>query len=91
VQINPSPVVLLNRCIVISKIDGFQKAIESIYSIPEIDKHLESKYLFPAVLGELYRHSNKKDEAKKFLERAIGLTHSPLEKKLLQKKLSMLP
>lgn len=90
-RINPSPVVLLNRAIVIGKIEGAQKAVDEIHSIPDIDKLVQTHYLFPATLGELYRQLGKLKESGQVLRVAISLTHSPLEKALLQRKLSPLP
>lgn len=87
-RINSSPVVLLNRAIVIGKISGAKQAIEEINSIPEIEKYIKSNYLFSAVLGELYIQINKNAEAKKYFEKAISLTNSEAEKKLIQKKLN---
>jgi RNA polymerase sigma factor (sigma-70 family) len=86
-QINTSPVILLNRAVVISKVLGHQKAIEAIKSIPEIDDLIESHYLFPAILGEMYRQLQNREEATHFFEIALRLTPSRIEKKLLQKRL----
>ena len=84
---NPSPAVLLNRAIVIGKIDGPQMAIDEIHSIPEINKLVHTHHLFAATLGELYRQAGKTNESAQFLQIAIALTHSPSEKALLQRKL----
>jgi RNA polymerase sigma factor (sigma-70 family) len=90
VQMNPSPVVLLNRAIVLSKIENPHKAIEAILRIPRVDELIQSQYLFSATLGELYSELGQQEEAKRLLGRAILLTHSSPEKKLLKKKLSAL-
>ena len=86
-QLNPSPVVLLNRAIVISKTDGPAKAITTIHTIPGIEKLVEKHYLFAATLGELHSQLLNHYEARRHFEKAISLTNSPVEKKLLQKKL----
>lgn len=86
-QLNPSPVVLLNRAIVIGKIDGVAKAITTINTISGIDKLSEKHYLFAATLGELHSQLHNQYEARQYFEKAIALTNSPVEKKLLQKKL----
>jgi RNA polymerase sigma-70 factor (ECF subfamily) len=90
IHLNQSPAVLLNRAIVVSKIHGPEKAIEEILSMKDIVKLLGSHYLFPAVLGDLYRQTGDKKEARKLLEIAIGMTTSPAEKNLLGKKLEAL-
>ncbi len=87
-KINLSPVVLLNRAIVIGKISGSKKAIEEINAIPGIEKFIGSNYLFSSVLGEMYRQEKNIEEGKKYFEKAIALTNSETEKKLLQKKLA---
>lgn len=89
-ELNPSPSVLLNKAIVISKIEGAQKAIDEIRAIPQIEKLLHTHYLFPATLGELYRHPGKTDDAKPLLQMAMALTHSPSEKALLERKLNQM-
>jgi RNA polymerase sigma factor (sigma-70 family) len=86
-HVNPSPVVLLNRAIVIGKIDGAAKAITTINAIPGIEKLSEKHYLFAATIGELHSQLHNHYEARRHFEKAIALTASPVEKKLLKKKL----
>jgi RNA polymerase sigma factor (sigma-70 family) len=87
VQINPSPIVLLNRAIVIGKVEGPEKAIAAINVIPGVDKLMEKHYLFPATLGELYSQLQHENEARNYFEKAIMLTSSSAEQKLLRKKI----
>lgn len=89
IKINPSPVVLLNRAIVIGKISGAEKAITEINLIPDINKFKKTNYLFTAVLGELYSQMENKTEAKNFFEQSLSLTNSEAEKKLLHKKIKL--
>jgi predicted RNA polymerase sigma factor len=70
-----------------SKKEGAAKAITIINSIPGIEKLLEKHYLFAATLGELHSQLHNHHEARKHFEKAIVLTNSPMEKKLLQKKM----
>lgn len=88
-KFNSSPVVLLNRAIVIGKISGATKAITAINSISGIDKLAEKHYLFAATLGELHSQLYHHHEAICFFEKAIALANSPIEKKLLQKKIDV--
>jgi RNA polymerase sigma-70 factor (ECF subfamily) len=90
IKINSSPVVLLNRAIVIGKISGAKKAIDEINLISSVEKYIKSNHLFSAVLGEMYKQENNHIEAKKYFEKAYELTNSEAEKKLLQKKLNSL-
>jgi len=89
-KINPSPVVLLNRAIVIGKISGASKAIEEINGIPEVGKFIKTNYLFSAVLGEMYKQKKNFAKAKEYFEKAASLTYSEAEKKLIQKKISLM-
>jgi RNA polymerase sigma-70 factor (ECF subfamily) len=90
IKMNPSPVVRLNRAIVISKISGAKTAIAEINSIPDIEKFTQSNYLFAAVLGEMYKLENNKAAAIRYYEKAIALPHSEAEKRLIQRKLQQL-
>ena len=90
IKINPSPMVLLNRAIVISKISGAKAAIAEINSIPDIENFTQTNYLFAAVLGEMYKLENNKATAIRYYERAIALPHSETEKRLIQKKLQQM-
>ena len=82
----PSPVAFLNRAIVLAQLEGPQRGIEEISSMPGKEK-LNGYYLLPATLGELYLRDFNFAIAKKYFEEAMELTHSPAEKKLLQQKL----
>jgi RNA polymerase sigma-70 factor (ECF subfamily) len=87
-KVNPSPIVLLNRAIVIGKIEGAEKALEEIKKIPDIEKFVKSNYLFSAVIGEIYFQQNNKGEAKRYFNISLNLTKSEAEKKLIAKKLN---
>ncbi len=87
---NFSPVIPLNRAIVLSKTDSPQKAIDAVMQIPKIESLLETHYLFNATLGELYAANGDKEKALQFYDRAHTLTASDSEKKLLEKKMNKL-
>lgn len=89
-NINPSPIVLLNRAIVTGKVSGAKKAIEEINSIHEVERYINSNHLFSSVLGELHREDGSYAEAKKYFEKAILLINSDAEKKLIEKKIKSL-
>ncbi|HEY4153890.1 MAG TPA: sigma-70 family RNA polymerase sigma factor [Puia sp.] len=90
ISVNPSPIVLLNRAIVVGKISGAKAAIAEINAIPGIEKFTRSNYLFPAVLGEMYKLENNKAAAIRYFEQAIALPHSEVEKRLIQRKLQQM-
>jgi RNA polymerase sigma factor (sigma-70 family) len=85
-QLYPSPVVELNRAIVISELHGPSEAIRIIVAIENLSS-LKKYYLLPATLGELNVQLKNYDAAKTYFAEAILLTHSAAEKKLLKQKL----
>ena len=86
IKFYPSPVVELNRAIVISEISGPAEAIKAIEAITNLSS-LKKYYLLPATLGELHGQLKNYDAAKAYFAEAILLTHSATEKKLLEQKL----
>ncbi len=85
-KLYPTPVIALNRAVVIAEIYGPQKAIVAIEAIENIAV-LRKYYLLPATLGELYSRLQQKEKALSFLQEALQLTQSAAEKKLLQQKI----
>ena len=83
-KINPSPVTLLNKAIVLSQINGSKAALEEVLKI----KNLEKYYLYHSTLAELYKEQNQNDKAIKHLEQALSLTNSDAEKSLIKKRLA---
>lgn len=83
----PSPVVELNRAIVISELNGPSEGIKAIETISNLAA-LKKYYLLPATLGELNMQLKNYDTAKLYFTQAILLTHSAAEKKLLEQKLA---
>jgi RNA polymerase sigma factor (sigma-70 family) len=89
-SINSSPMVLLNKAIVSGKIKGPQNAIDEMMHIPDIEKLLDAHYLFAATMGEMHRQLDRKESAREFLLKALDLTQSIPERKLLHRKLALL-
>ena len=83
---NPSPVVALNRAIVISELHGPAEGIKAIGAIDKIDI-LTKYYLLPATLGELHLQLKNYAVAKQYLTTALTLTQSSQEKKLIRQKM----
>jgi RNA polymerase sigma-70 factor (ECF subfamily) len=82
-----SPVVELNRAIVISEMKGPAAGIKAIEAIVQIVA-LKKYYLLPATLGDLHLRLDHTETAQQYFLEAIALTHSLAEKKLLQQKIS---
>ena len=89
-QRKPSPVVRLNRSIVVAQLEGVHAAIDLILDIPGIRLLLEQHYIYPAVLGDLYARAGNCNEGRRLLQMAWHLTSSLAEKRLLQDKLDAL-
>jgi len=85
-EINKSAVVGLNRAVVAAQIHGATAGIEEINNLPDREM-LDNYYLYHSTLGELYVQKGDLILAKKYFEKAISMTTSEAEKKLLKKKL----
>ena len=86
-QMKPSPIVELNRAVVMAEMGLIESAIENILSISKIEQLLASHYIYSAVLGDLYKRINDTEKATEYLLEAFSLTTSDAEKKLITKKL----
>ncbi|HZV12618.1 MAG TPA: sigma-70 family RNA polymerase sigma factor [Candidatus Kapabacteria bacterium] len=82
----PSPVIGLNRAIVIAQLYGPEQGIKEIMTLSNAEL-LEHYYLLPGTLGELYYRMKEYANAIAQIERALELTDSAVEKRFLQKKL----
>jgi RNA polymerase sigma-70 factor (ECF subfamily) len=85
-KVYPSPVVELNRAIVISELHGPAKGIKAIETIDQLST-LKKYYLLPATLGELHLQLKQYEKADQYFTEAMQFTQSAAEKKLLQQKM----
>ncbi|HWA35226.1 MAG TPA: sigma-70 family RNA polymerase sigma factor [Cyclobacteriaceae bacterium] len=88
-EIKPDALVALNRLIVFGEVNGPAAALKEIEKLANLER-MQSYYLYPAVLGEWHAQLGKHDDARKYFERAIELTHSAAEKQLLMGKMDKL-
>ncbi|MES2847566.1 MAG: sigma-70 family RNA polymerase sigma factor [Bacteroidota bacterium] len=88
-RIYPSPVVALNRAIVIGELRGPSEAIASIEAISNISL-LKKYYLLPLTLGELYSKLDQNGKALAFFKEALLLTQSAAVKKLILQKIDLI-
>ena len=82
----PSPIIELNRAIVLSELHGPAEGIKAIEAIAQLAA-LKKYYLLPATLGELYLQLKQYEKADQHFAEAMLLTQSAAEKKLLQQKM----
>ena len=83
IKINPNSVGLLNRTIVICQLNGPLKAIEELKKINDLDDY----YLYHSTLGEFYFLDKQYGYSIKHFEKALSLTGSKAEKKLIESKI----
>jgi RNA polymerase sigma-70 factor (ECF subfamily) len=83
-QLQPNPVVAMNKAIASAYAISKQNALNELQKI----KGLENHHLYYATLGEIYFDMENKTEAKKFFTKALGLTSSSYEQQLLMSKIS---
>lgn len=85
-RIKPSPIVALNRAVVVSYLLGPQAAIDAIAEIPHLER-LESHYLLHAVKGELQLRLNNDRGAAESFRRALQLARVGPEQLFLARML----
>ena len=83
-QLQPNPVVAMNKAIASAYAIGRQNALNELQKI----KGLEHHHLYYATVGEIYFDLDKKTEAKKFYQKALELTSSTYEQQLLMNKIN---
>ncbi|HJT17637.1 MAG TPA: DUF6596 domain-containing protein [Thermoanaerobaculia bacterium] len=85
-ELNPSPVVALNRAVAIAMCHGPQAGIAAIESIAGRESLRDYPLLY-ATLGELWLRSGDRDRAAAEFSRALELPSSMPEKRFLLRKL----
>jgi RNA polymerase sigma factor (sigma-70 family) len=86
-QLNSSPIVLLNRAVAISKVSGPADALKELELIKS-NRAMQSYYLLYSTEAELFMQMNLFESAAESLEKAILLATLPAEKALLEKRLA---
>lgn len=84
-----SPIVLLNKIVVIMQVHGAGKALKQIEKIEDWKK-LEPLYLYHALLGHIHLQLNDSDKAIQYFGKALLLTKSEAEKNILQTRIELL-
>ena len=86
----PTPIVRLNRAIILSQLDRLEESIRLILDIPGLGDLQKHHPIYSVVLGELYSKAGNCTEARRLLHQASELTSSLAEKKLLHSKIQLL-
>jgi predicted RNA polymerase sigma factor len=86
IKLDNSPVVALNRAIVIANISGPQAGLDAISAIDGLDK-LESYYLLYAALGDFEERLNHREAAAGHFRKAMELAELKSEKAFLEKRI----
>jgi RNA polymerase sigma-70 factor (ECF subfamily) len=88
IRMDPSPIYLLNRAIVVAEIEGPRAGIEALQSAAE-DESMSRYHLLDATLGELYRRAGDLPQARRHFEAAKQKTASPSDHDLINRRLAM--
>jgi len=89
-EVKPTPVVQLNRAVILAETGDIGAAIQHILAINDIEKLIKTDHIYSAVLGDLYKRLSDNIKANEYLQNAYELTPSAAEKQLLQEKLKEL-
>lgn len=88
-KLEPTPIVLLNRAIAISRAEGPQAGLTAL---EQIDAHhaLKNYHLLPAVAAELWKQAGDRDRAADSYRRALECPCSAPERTFLESQLQRL-
>ncbi len=84
-NIEPSPIVELNRAVAVSMASGPASGLELVNRL-ENDPVLKDYHLLPSVRGDLLRKLGRMDEARAEFERAASMTRNARERELLMQR-----
>ena len=86
-DLNPSPVVELNRTVALAMVQGVEAGVTALRDI-EGHAALQDYYLLPATFGDFFARMKKWDAAARYLTLALQLPCSEPEKRFLEKQLA---
>jgi RNA polymerase sigma-70 factor (ECF subfamily) len=88
-QIQPSPVVQLNRAVAIAMRDGPEVGLEHINAVLE-QGELANYYLAHSARADMYRRLGRTAEARSAYQKALALTQQEPERQFLQERIRQL-
>jgi RNA polymerase sigma-70 factor (ECF subfamily) len=86
IELDPSPVIALNRAVVIANVCGPQAGLEAVADIRDVDK-LEGYYLLYAVQGELESRLENSQSAVRHFRRSLEFATLDSERSFLTRRL----
>jgi RNA polymerase sigma-70 factor, ECF subfamily len=84
-QVEPSPVVELNRAVAVAMAEGPERGLQMIERLE--DPRLDDYHLLHAARADLLRRLNRLEEAERAYRRARDLTDNPAERAFLEGRL----
>ena len=84
-QLQPSPIVALNRAVAVAMAQGPERGLELIDTLAA-GNDLQNYHLFHAARADMHRRLGRKPEAARDYEKALGLATNESEKRFLQKR-----
>lgn len=82
IQLEPSPVLALNRVVALSHSRGPSAALEALEAIEHLER-LSGYYLLPATLATIYRELGDHETARRHYREAIRLASSPTVRRFM--------
>jgi RNA polymerase sigma-70 factor (ECF subfamily) len=85
-EVQPSPVVSLNRAVAVAMVQGVRPALELVNALAAASE-LDGYYLLHATRADLLRRLGSADEAATSYSRALALVSNESERRFLQRRL----
>lgn len=85
-DVDPSPVVALNRAIAVGQRDGAERGLEELHAIADRDR-LANYPFYPAALGELELRRDNREAAQTHFRAALQLARNGTERRFLERRL----
>jgi len=89
-KIKPTPMVALNRLVVLAKVNGVETALHQLSSL-ENKKQLMNNYLLYSIKADFKISLKCFEDARSLLKKAVALSSNNIEKNYLENKLINLP
>jgi len=86
-ELNPSPVVALNRAIAIAQRDGAEAGLEAIRMLGQPARLMGYPFYF-AALGDMEERAGRPENAATHFRAALGVARNPAERKFLEHRLA---